>query len=156
LESGFDYLLIDGGAGIGQSSIQLSCVADTILLIITPEPTSLADAYATAKILLLKGVTDIFVIVNMAQSEAEGNDIFNKLKTLIKNFLNCDIKLLAVLPYDKNISKCVRKQKNINIEKEHSLFASRINRFSRIICGINTARKGNFFKRLLGSHLIKD
>lgn len=156
VESEFDYLLIDGGAGIGRNSIQLNCVADTILLIITPEPTSLADAYATAKILLSKGITDIFVLVNMAQSDAEGQDIFNKLKTLVKNFLHFDITLLGILPYDKNISRCVRRQKNILIEKEQSLFASRITSFSRVVCGTTIVKEGSFFARLFRSHLRKD
>ena len=72
LERNYDFLLIDTGAGIGASVTQFASRADTALLVMTPEPTSLAEAYAMVKILYEKASQRIAVIVNMVSSEKEG------------------------------------------------------------------------------------
>lgn len=156
LEAEYDFLLIDGGAGIGHVSMQLCSLADSAILIITPEPTSLADAYSTAKILLSKGMEKITVLVNMADSEKDGREIFSKLQSLAKKFLKKEITLAGIIPFDKNVSRYIRAQKNILFEKRSSVLAIKIQSLARKLCGMQPVKKGGFFTRFFTSQLRKE
>lgn len=149
LEAEYDFLLIDGGAGIVHTSVQLCSMADSTLLIITPEPTSLADAYSVTKILLARGMDRIEVLVNMAETEKEGREIYYKLNSLVKNFLKKDIALAGIIPFDKTVSRYIRAQKNIFNEKRSSAIAKNIQNIARRICGIQLVKTKGFFARLL-------
>jgi flagellar biosynthesis protein FlhG len=155
LEEAYDFLLIDGGAGIGHAAIQLSSVADTALLIIIPEPASLADAYATAKILFSKGVATIKVLVNMAETDKDGREIYEKLQSLVQNFLEKKISCIGIIPYDKNVSRYIRAQKNIVIERQSSPVALKIQNCARLLCGMQPLRREGFFTRLFTPQLQK-
>jgi len=155
LEAAYDFLLIDGGAGIGQASVQLCSMADSALLVITPEPTSLADAYSTAKILFAKGVTDIRVLVNMAENDKDGQEMFAKLQSLVRNFLDRSITCTGIIPYDKSISRYIRAQKNICIERQSAPVSVRIQNCARRLCGMQPIRESGFFVRLFTQQLQK-
>ena len=155
LETEYDFLIIDGGAGIGTASIQLTSMADSVLLIITPEPTSLTDAYSVVKILLAKGLGRIDVLVNMAESEKDGKEIFEKLQSLVRNFLKKELILTGIFPFDRNVSKYIRVQKNIFIEKNSSVFAKNIQNAARKLCGMQPVKVGGFFTRLFQDTLEK-
>jgi flagellar biosynthesis protein FlhG len=148
IENQYDFMIVDTGAGIGQAAMRMATGADTALLVLTPEPTSLADAYATAKILFKRGVERITVLVNMARSEREGKEIFEKLKALIKKFLNRDITLAAVIPHDRDVGRFVRNQRTILDEKPKSAVSLRIGAYARVLCGLSPLKEGNFFSRL--------
>jgi len=154
-ESAYDFLIIDGGAGIGQASIQLCSIADSALLVITPEPTSLADAYATAKILYSKGVENIQVLVNMAETDKDGKEIFTKLQSLVQNFLNKKISFVGIILYDKTVSRHIRAQKNILIERPSSGVSLKIQNCARQLCGLQPKKKSSFFTRLFTPQLQK-
>lgn len=153
IEHQFNYMIIDGGAGIGYNAIQLSSMADSILLVLSPDPASLADAYSTAKILIAKGIQKISVLVNMAESNNNGKEIFCRLQSLVKKFLHRDVSLAGILPYDKQVIKLIRKQKNMQIEKQSATFSYQIQKLAGNICGKHTLRKGSFFSRLFNSQL---
>ena len=155
LEAGYDFLLIDGGAGIGHTSIQLSSMADYTLLMITPEPTSLADAYSVAKILFARGIKRIDVLVNMAETEKEGREIFEKIRSLVKNFLKKELSLAGIIPFDKTVSKYIRAQKNVLNEKRSSAVAKNIQNVARRICGIQQVKTKGFFARLFRDTAVK-
>jgi flagellar biosynthesis protein FlhG len=155
LEAGYDFLLIDGGAGIGHTSIQLSSMADYTLLMITPEPTSLADAYSVAKILFARGIKRIDVLVNMAETEKEGRQIFDKIRLLVKNFLKKDLALAGIIPFDKAVSKYIRIQKNIFNEKRSSAIAKNIHSVALRLCGMQQVKAKGFFARLFSDTPVK-
>ncbi|MFP4416470.1 MAG: MinD/ParA family protein [Fibrobacterota bacterium] len=148
IEQQYDMLLLDIGAGVSSQTIQLSAYADTALLVMTPEPTSLTDAYATAKILIQKGTTRIRVMVNMAGDEKEGRAIFEKLSQLTRKFLHAKLELAAVLPIDRTIPRLVRMQKTMMLERPSSPFAVRIRNYARVLCGMPVVRKEGFFSRI--------
>lgn len=155
LESSYDFLLIDGGAGIAQASIQLCSMADSALLVITPEPTSLADAYSTAKILFARGVEKISVLVNMAETDTVGQEIFAKLQSLVEKFIQRKIECIGIIPFDKSVSKCIRMQKNILIEKQSSPVSLKIQNCARRVCGMHPVTRSGFFTRLFTPQLQK-
>lgn len=148
LEAEYDFLLIDGGAGIGHTAIQLSSMADSTLLMITPEPTSLADAYSVSKILFARGMDKIDVLVNMAETEKEGMEIFEKIRSLVKKFLKKDLTLAGIIPFDKAVSRYIRAQKNIFNEKRSSVIAKKIQNVARKLCGMQQVKTDGFFARI--------
>lgn len=156
LEQEYDFLIIDGGAGISPAAMQLNCMADLVLLVLTPEPTSLADAYSTIKILLSKGMDSIDVLVNMATSEGDGEEILKKLHSLTKYFLDKEVNKAGIIPYVKNMTSFIRAQKNIISERPNSVFSTRIFNIARKMCGLNSMESESFFSRFLSSHLEKN
>jgi flagellar biosynthesis protein FlhG len=151
LEAVHDFILIDTGAGIGQLSVRLASAAESAIIVVTPEPTSLADAYAITKVLFSHGMTHIYVMVNMAVTDKEGTEVFDKLKTLVKNFLKKEITLAGILPYDRDIPRLVRLQQSMTNAKPSSAAVLRTGAFARNVCGISASgAKPGFFKRLFG------
>lgn len=150
LEEEYDLLVIDGGAGIGHAAVQLSLMADTALLILTPDPTSLADAYATLKILLTRGMKSVGVVVNMARSDAEARETFRRLDSLSRNFLNSGVELVGSLPSDRKVVSLVRQQRNPVVEMPTSDFSRGIRAIARRLCNMPSSHRSGFFARFLG------
>lgn len=153
LEGQYEYLIVDTGAGIGRTTIEFCRNADTVLLVLTPEPTSLADAYAMVKILYDKGQSRIGVVVNMAASDREGRDIFDKLNALVVKFLKKPLALIDIIPYDGEIPKMVRRQQTIVVEQPHRKVSLRLQAVARKLCGLSCGGSPGFFARLFGTQL---
>jgi flagellar biosynthesis protein FlhG len=151
LERTYDILLIDTGAGIGRVVTEFVCAADMGLLVVTPEPTSLADAYAMIKVLHGKRKSDLSVLVNMATSDKEGKETFDRLNALVVKFLGTPLSLLGILPYDKQVRQFVKRQAPIADETNRSGFAAKTALCARSLIGGAVARRENFFARILSS-----
>jgi flagellar biosynthesis protein FlhG len=152
IEQEYDFLIIDAGAGIADSAMRLCAPADIALVVATPEPTSLTDAYATIKLLINRGGRggeQIHVMVNLAAGDREGHDTAGKLRSLVHNFLGSSIACAGVLPVDRAIPALVRAQKSPFLEKPGSRFVTRIQAYARSLCGIAPRDPDGFFARLL-------
>jgi flagellar biosynthesis protein FlhG len=85
-----------------------------ILVVVCDEPTSITDAYALIKVLNRDhGVSKFKVVANMVRTMKEGQDLFNKLTLVTDRFLDVNLELSAVIPFDDNLRKAVRRQKAI-------------------------------------------
>ena len=116
-----DIILIDTGAGLTDSVINFSKAADEIILVTTPEPTSVTDAYSLIKVLCKNNlIPNIKLLVNRVEDDEEGKEIFNKLYRVSKKFLNIEINELGYLPYDKNLIKSVKLQEPVCISFPNS------------------------------------
>ncbi|MFE8699094.1 MinD/ParA family protein [Cytobacillus sp. FJAT-54145] len=118
----YDYIIFDMGAGVSEESLNFILAVDEIVVITTPEPTSITDAYAMMKYIHLNNQDlPILIMVNRVQSEKEGKETFNRLKMVLKRFLDRDVILLGTLPDDKAIHQSVVKQVPfINNEKSNA------------------------------------
>ena len=84
------------------------------MMVVCDEPTSLTDAYALIKILNKEhGVFRFKIVANMVRSMREGDELFSKLTKVTNRFLDVALELVAVIPFDENVRKSVRKQKAI-------------------------------------------
>ncbi len=115
-----DYIIIDTGAGISDAVLEFIMISKEILLVITPEPTSMTDAYSLIKVLnhsrsFQSNDCKIRVISNRANSYQEGMNSYQKLNTVVKRFLNMDIHLLGVVPNDNNVQKAIIRQKPVSL-----------------------------------------
>ncbi len=107
----FDYMLIDTGAGIASNVMYFNMAAQEIIVVVTPEPTSLTDAYAMIKILYqTHREKRIMVLVNMVRSPYEARDVFTKLSKASEHFLNLTIEYLGYVLYDERVTEAVRRQ----------------------------------------------
>lgn len=148
LEQEYDFLIIDTAAGIGSSVTNLASHADLPLLIMTPEPTSLADAYSMVKVMFEHGAGRIAVVVNMATSEREGMETFDRLAALVVRFLKKQVVLYGMLPYDRDVSRYVKKQQLLVLQDPAGKIADRISVIARKIMGLASTEKTGFFTRL--------
>jgi flagellar biosynthesis protein FlhG len=109
LKEQFDYLLIDTGAGIADSVIYFSLAAQTIIVLITPEPTSIVDAYALIKVLAINHHQCAFtIVVNDVADEDEANEAFEKLTEVTDHDLNVSMDFLGFVPHDPRLREAVR------------------------------------------------
>lgn len=132
LNMAFDVFLIDTGAGISDNVLFFCSAAQETVVIVTPEPTSLADAYALIKVLSRDSRENRFrVLVNTARSEKEAFDTFRKLAIVADKFLNLSIDYLGYLPYDTHVRDAIIAQKCFISIYPNSNFAKRLANIGR-------------------------
>lgn len=111
LSQNYDYTLMDLSAGVESSVMTLARVSDKIIVIITPDPTSLTDAYAFIKLYKMRNKdANINIAVNMTEDQTEGRRAFDKISKVCQNFLNLTPKLLGVVVRDKHVADAIRSQ----------------------------------------------
>lgn len=107
-----DILLIDTPSGISSNVIYFNKSAQEIIVVISPEPTSMTDAYALMKVLSLRySKSDFKILVNMAMNGDEAHGVFRKMKQVSDRFLNVSIEYIGHILFDENVIKSVKLQK---------------------------------------------
>ena len=109
-----DVILIDTGAGIGRNVLDFILAADEVLLVTTPEPTAMTDAYAVMKAYSMYAAKpNMRLVVNRVYDEAEGLEVAEKLRKTAERFLHMKIDSLGAIYEDRNVIQAVRQQKPI-------------------------------------------
>jgi flagellar biosynthesis protein FlhG len=112
LEDSIDYLIIDTGAGISSGVLRFNVSADEVLLVATPDPSSLTDAYSTIKVMVNRyNVRSFNLIANSVSSQEEGRSVFERLQKVTRDFLQVELNYLGFIPRDTDLAKSVRMQK---------------------------------------------
>lgn len=108
-----DYMLIDTGAGISRNVMYFNTAAQRILVVCTPEPTSITDAYALVKVLRKQyGIKRFDLVVNNASSKVEGDQVARQLTLVCERFLgDVALEVLGSIPTDRSITECIKGQK---------------------------------------------
>jgi flagellar biosynthesis protein FlhG len=120
LEHRYDAILFDAGAGVGDVVLFFASLAHEILLVVTPEPTSIMDAYATIKILnQLQERSEFLLVVNQADPSCSGRigaSVANHLQNVISRFLGpvshnpVRIELIGSIPQDPTVPQAIRQR----------------------------------------------
>lgn len=131
LETLADVIIIDTGAGISDSVLEFVSSSGEVVLVTTPEPTSITDSYALLKALNAresfdKEICKIKVVANRVSNFDEGKNLFSKLEVVVSKFLQLDLMFLGVVPMDMNMSKSVMQQKPISMLYPNSTGAKAI------------------------------
>ncbi|AGL01640.1 MinD/ParA family protein [Desulfoscipio gibsoniae] len=104
-----DFILIDTGAGISKDVLAFCAAANEVVIVITPEPTSLTDAYGLIKVLdKFKLHREIHLIVNQARSHNESAGAVNRLKDVAAKYLFIKINFLGDIVYDQSVCRAVK------------------------------------------------
>ncbi|MBF0505290.1 MAG: MinD/ParA family protein [Nitrospirae bacterium] len=123
----FDIFLIDTGAGIADNVLFFCSAAQETVVIVTPEPTSLADAYALIKVLSRDfGEKNFRVLVNTARSEKEAFDTFRKLAIVADKFLKLSVDYIGYLPYEQHVKDAIIAQKGYIAMYPNSAFSKKL------------------------------
>lgn len=109
-----DFLLIDTAAGIAGNVIYFNVAAREIIVVVSPEPTSITDAYALIKILYNHyGEKRFMLLANMVRNSSEARDVFLKVSNATSHFLNLSIDYLGYVLDDTRVTDAVRRQKAV-------------------------------------------
>ncbi|RNB77413.1 MinD/ParA family protein [Brevibacillus panacihumi] len=107
-----DTIIFDTGAGLSHESIRFMLASDEVILVTTPEPPAITDAYAVIKMLHSRNPDiTIRLVINRVTSEREGIQTIDKLAMVAKRFLNMNIQSLGYVTDDHHVSKAVKQQR---------------------------------------------
>lgn len=156
-----DIIIIDTGAGINDSVLEFVTASSEVLLVTTPEPTSITDAYALLKTLNRKegfstDNTIIKMIANRVDSYAEAKELYNKLNLVVDKFLHIKMEYLGAIPQDTNVSKAIMQQKPYSTLYPNTPSAKAIFEIANMMCE-NTPQGAHSIKGIaqLFSNLIR-
>ncbi|MGN1146292.1 MAG: MinD/ParA family protein, partial [Acetatifactor sp.] len=116
-----DIVIVDTGAGIADAVLEFLVASGEILLVTTPEPTSITDSYSLLKALyrhprFRQDITKIKLISNRVEKEAEGVVLFNKLNAVVTRYLKLPMTYLGCVPQDTQLMKAVMQQLPVSMQ----------------------------------------
>ena len=113
----YDLMIIDTGAGVGSNVIGFTLPADEIIVVTTPEPTAITDAYGIIKSIVLQSADkNIKLLVNRVNSSLEARKVLERVVNISNQFLNVKIDSAGYIFEDEYVSKSIRQQKPFVIE----------------------------------------
>ena len=161
-----DVIIVDTGAGISDSVLEFVLASTEVLLVATPEPTSITDAYALLKALnrkeeFCKEDTSIKMISNRVKNEQEGLSLYEKMSVVSDKFLHIPIEYLGPVPMDEQISKAVMRQKPVSVINPEAPSAKAIKQIAEKILQLEekepSDKRGMFqlFSNLIRNRMTK-
>lgn len=112
LNEEFDFMIIDTGAGISSNVMYFNMAAKEIVVVTSPEPTALTDAYALIKVLYQRYAKKRFrLLVNMVRNSSEAKEIYERLSHATDHFLNLTIEYLGCVLLDEKVKDAIKQQK---------------------------------------------
>ncbi len=148
-----DFILIDTGAGISKSVTSFIEASEELIVITTCEPPSIADAYALIKIISnIDKTKKISLVANRAEDAKEAENVYMKLSSVSKKFLDINIQYLGDILDDDNVTKSVKKQMPFFINNPKSKASIGIQNISEKLLNMPVSQKGfnSFMKKLKG------
>ncbi len=150
-----DYIIIDTGAGVSESVISFVMAADEVLLVTTPEPTSITDAYALIKMVSNRDRSKpIKLIVNRAETHTEAENILKKLSLVAEKFLMVKLSPLGFVLNDDSVPKSVKSQQPFTIAHPKSSASKQVRELCKRLVQIRVDRDHggikSFVSKLVG------
>lgn len=120
-----DIVIVDTGAGISDAVMEFLVASSEIILVTTPEPTSITDSYSLLKALSRNQrfdstQTQVKVLTNRVESEKEGMNLFHKLNIVVSRYLKIPLVHLGNVPQDNQLAKAVLQQTPISLENSQA------------------------------------
>lgn len=140
VQDGADFFLIDTMAGIGQNSSGFASAADEVLIVATPEPSSIVDAYAMVKtIVQIRPDIAIQLVVNMALNEAQANAVAAKLRRVVDHYLDRPLACAGFIPRDPHVANSVMQTSPFLLRYPQAPASQRIMALARNLCAQRSA-----------------
>jgi flagellar biosynthesis protein FlhG len=116
-----DFVIIDTMAGIGQNAVRFAAAADEVLIVTTPEPSAIVDAYATIKTIYAIRESAVFrLIVNMVANEQQGVAVAQNLARVSEKYLGLKLPALGNIPRDPHVSQGVMQTQPFTLAFPHA------------------------------------
>lgn len=155
LENNMDIVLVDTGAGLNKNVLAFVAAAHELTVVVTPEPTSITDAYGLIKVVAHYNLhREVNIIVNRVANQQEADSTIGKLQLTASHFLpNISIKLLGSVPEDKAVVQAVKEQVPFVLSHPHCKAAEAVRKMAEQLVGVQDEDKGvgglaKFFHRL--------
>ena len=115
LNNMYDILLIDTGAGISSNVTYFNLAAQERIVVVTPEPTSITDAYALIKVMFMHhGTKNFIILMNMVKNEKEAVSVYKHLSRVVEKFMgSISLDYAGYIPYDKHLHKSVSRREPV-------------------------------------------
>lgn len=152
LGSDTDMIVIDTAAGISKSVIGFCLAADHVLVVTTPEATAMTDAYAMIKVLVGNRFAGrISLIVNMAETTAEGKKTYQQIANVVRRFLNTHVYDAGILLRDEQLSSAVRLRKPVVLAHPKARITSSLVALAAKLSNVSAAQPNDegFFKKVV-------
>lgn len=116
-----DYIIIDTGAGVSDQVMEFVLASPEVLMVTTPVPSSLTDSYSLLKALyrspnFIQNETEVHVLANKITSEEEAKAVYDKLNSVVSQFLNGKLDYIGMIPRDPLVEQAVKQQKTVSLE----------------------------------------
>ncbi|MBU3170169.1 MinD/ParA family protein [Clostridium estertheticum] len=129
--TGLDYIIMDTGAGVNKSVLGFIACCEDLVIVTTPEPTSLTDAYSLLKAVKHFNIKNSAkVIINRSLDNNEADLTFNKFNNAVNKFLDMKLEYLGKIGEDKKLSYAVRQQEPVVVSYPNSGAAQDINKIA--------------------------
>ncbi len=148
-----DFVLVDTSAGISHNVVNFVTASDIALVVTTPEPTAVTDAYAMVKVISQRRPDmDVRLLINMASSKKEAEDIFNRMALVCRQFLGIKIEFAGYLIKDDSVVQSVLQRRPFILEYPYSPAGKSILKIARDLVGAleDKPAEGSWLERLLG------
>jgi len=150
-----DILFIDTAAGISSNVMDFNATAQEVVVVVSPEPTSITDAYALMKVLSLKySGKACQLIVNMVSRPEEGREVFRQLQLVTDRFLDITIEYLGYVLFDGKVTKGVKNQKIVSELYPDTLASKCFTDISRKISSMSPLNLPKGGSNLFWRHLV--
>lgn len=153
LEEVADILVIDTGAGISSNVLAFAAAAHSVIVVTSPEPTSITDAYGTVKALVnRRPEVNIQLLVNMVESEEQGRAVFARIDRVSRTFLRRRLSFAGCMPFDSVVSESVHERLPFSLFAPESAVTREIRAIARRVAGVREtegAADRGFFSRVL-------
>lgn len=167
LDNYADVIIVDTGAGISDSVLEFVLASTEVLLVATPEPTSITDAYALLKALnrkteFSKEDTSIKMIANRVKNDEEGMNLYEKMSVVADKFLSIPVTYLGSVPMDEQITKAVMRQKPVSVLYPDAPAAKAIKKIAERILEVQSEENedgwglAHMFSNLIRNKLLKN
>lgn len=111
LEKNVDFMVIDTAAGVAENVMGVLAAAEEVIIVATPDPTSIIDAYATIKSVLRRSYDKrISIVVNNVVGVGDAEQVYQQINTATKRFLSRNVDFLGMIPHDAQVVEAVRRQ----------------------------------------------
>lgn len=154
-----DVIIVDTGAGISDAVLEFVAASAEVLLVVTPEPTSITDAYALLKALnqcssYRPDGTVVKMIANQVRGEYDAGEMFEKIGSVVTRFLNIKIQYLGAVPYDPGMSRAVIRQEPLCVAYPRSAAARSLRQIAeKLVTGKEVKERGSGIARLFTNML---
>lgn len=133
----FDSLVVDVAAGIGQSQTTFASATEDAVVVVNPEPLSMADAYACLKTLSVQqGVRHAYLVPNRVTSRSQANEVTARLGALVARFLELEVTALPHIPADPTVTEAAQCGVPLMIHAPECPAARAIRQVSRVLASL--------------------
>lgn len=153
LERSQDMIVLDTGAGISEGVVEFASGSDEVIIITTPEPTAITDAYAAIKVISMRNpAARLYLLVNLANSKEEADEVARKIRLVVENYLAIQVEVLGWIPRDPHVPQAVSRQTPFLLEYPRCVAATHLGMIARKLLKLPVPETGkSFFHNFLGA-----